>query len=133
MALLDTLTVSEIKDNSYHVSEDSEEVLTIDEKEDEANAFARDYLFSKEKLDNIGLYMNDKEYVKEIAEENNVHSSVIYVFHAFEYGHSDRKAWARARRLSPDIKKAVHRLENDWHDPMPIDDFSKKLKLEIYN
>jgi len=123
----------EIKNDGYLISEDSDESLTLEEREVDADDFARDYLFSAEKLEEIKPYMRDSGYISEVAKNNNVHPSFIYVYYAHDNAALDRKAWARARVQNPDVKKAVHRLENDWNNVLPIEEFAKKLKLEIYN
>lgn len=123
----------DIKKNNFHLSEDVNELHKINGKETDADNFARDYMFSLKKLEEIKPYMQDGEYVQEVAQANNVHPSTIYVYYAFEYESADRKAWARARKKNADIKKAVFRFENHWDCPVPIDAFAKKLKLEIYN
>lgn len=123
----------DIKKNNFHLSEDANELHKINDKEIEADNFARDYMFSLRKLEEIKPYMQDEEYVQEVAQLNNVHPSTIYVYYAFEYESVDRKAWARAKKKNPDIKKAVFRFENHWDCPVPIESFAKKLKLEIYN
>jgi HTH-type transcriptional regulator/antitoxin HigA len=123
----------EIRVNLYHASENESESLTIDEKEVEANSFAREYFFPAAKSHEIYDFLRDKEYVNQYAKSNNLHPSIIYAYYAFDNNSVDRMAWARARSNNADIKKSVYRLENDWSDPMPIDEYVKKIKLEIYN
>lgn len=124
-----------IENNTYSclISEDTDHVLNIDEREEEADEFARKYLFSEEKMDEVIPFIWDKKFVTEIADENNVHPSIIYIYYAYENDDKDRMAWARARRFMPDVNKAIFRLNNPWESPMPINEFVKKLKLEIYN
>ncbi|MEJ7831139.1 MAG: hypothetical protein WKF91_23230, partial [Segetibacter sp.] len=123
----------EIKVNLYHASENESECLTIDEKEVEANSFAREYLFPAAKSTEIYDFLRDKDYVNQYAKNNNLHPSIIYAYYAFDNSSVDRMAWARARSNNADIKKSIYRLENNWSDPMPIDEYVKKIKLEIYN
>lgn len=123
----------EIKGNSYHISEDPAAMLTVDEKESDADSFAREYFFSAAKMEEILPYLRDKEYVDEVAKNNNVHPSLIYIYYAFDNGAVDRMAWARARKQMPEIKKAIYRLDPTWEKVVSIDDTVKKLKLEIYN
>lgn len=121
--------------NKPHFTEDVSQVFTITDNELDADNFAREYLFSRQKIDDIKLYMKDPEFIEETAKNNNVHPSFIYTYYAFDYDSVDRMAWARARRHSPIdlVKKAVSKLKNPLDKPMPIDDFAKKLRLEIYN
>lgn len=123
----------DIRQNNYHLSEDAGESLSVDAKEAEANDFAREYLFSKDKLEEIKPYLRDTEYVNAVAKDNNIDPSIIYIYNAFDNGSTDRMAWARARRYSPDIKRAVAPVEIKWDSEMSIDERVKKLKIEIYN
>ncbi|GAA4470616.1 hypothetical protein GCM10023093_32020 [Nemorincola caseinilytica] len=123
----------EIKGGSYHISEDPTAMLTLDEKEADADNFAHEYLFSAAKLEEIKPYLRDKEYVDEVAKNNNIHPSVIYAYYAFENGAIDRMAWPRARKQMPEIRKAIYRLDPTWEKVTSIDETVKKLKLEIYN
>lgn len=124
----------DIKTNDKpHLTEDTSQVFTITDNELDADNFAREYLFSRSKIDSTKLYLKDPEYIDEVAKDNDVHPSFIYTYYAFDYDKVDRMAWARAKKQTPPVSKAVHRLENPFNKAMPIDDFAKKLKLEIYN
>ena len=113
----------EIKANSYHLSDDNNQDSSVKEKEMETNKYARQYLFSPDKAQKIKPFLNNVSYVKEFAMNNHVHESLIYAFNAFDTGSKDRMAWARARRYDGDIKECIK----------PVDEFSKRKKLEIYN
>jgi hypothetical protein len=123
----------EIKTNSYHLSEDGEALLTVDEKEMEANDFARKYLFSQEKMAQIQPYMRMEKYIDEIAKSNNIHPSIIHAYYAFDNNKTDRLAWMRAKRYMPEIKKAIYHFGSSWSEAKPIDEVVKKIKIEIYN
>ena len=116
-----------------HLTEDTSQILTIVDSELDADNFAREYFFSRKKLEEIKPCLRDQEYVEETAKDNNIHPSFIYTYYAFEYDKEDRMAWARAKRQTPPVSKAVYRLENPFNKSVPIEDFAKKLKLEIYN
>lgn len=123
-----------IKSNDKpHLTEDVSRVLTITDSELDADNFAREYLFSRKKLEEVKMFLKDQDYVEETAKNNDVHPSLIYTYYAYDYDNTDRMAWARAKRQSPPIEKAVHRLENPFHKSVAIDEFAKKLRLEIYN
>lgn len=125
--------LGEIKANTYHVSDDTEESLTLDEKEAEADAFAKRYLFSEEKMNATKPFMRNESFIKEVAKENNIHESIIHIYYAYENDKVDRLAWVRARRFMPEILNAIHRLEFSLNGLKAIDDFIKMKKLEIYN
>jgi HTH-type transcriptional regulator/antitoxin HigA len=122
----------EILSNSYHISDENSEQLTIREREEEANNFARKYLFSVEKANKIGPYLNDSIYVKEFALNNHVHESFIYVFNA--YDSNNRMAWARAREKNPEkVKDLIKTIENPWNNSRPISTFVNSMKNKFYN
>lgn len=118
---------------SFHVSDATEEVLTLNEKEIEADEFAQKYLFSEEKMEEVSPYIYDKQYIEEVARDNNVHPSIIHSYYAYANGKTDRMAWARARRFIPPVTKSVYQLSNAWNNGKSIDEIAKKLKFEIYN
>ena len=117
----------------YHLSDDDDERLAIRENEMEADNFARQYLFSKEKTDSVKRYLNSQMYITDFAKNNHVHPSFIYVFYAWDNGKNDRMAWPRARRHSPDIKASIREMDNPWTDPLSITTFLKSKKHKIYN
>jgi len=129
--LFDWLDIKE--SDSPHLTEDTSQVLMITDSELDADNFAREYLFSRKKIEEVKLYLQDQDYVEEFAKNNDVHASFIYTYYAFDYGNTDRMAWARAKKQTPPVSNAVYRIENPLNNPVPLDDFAKKLRLEIYN
>lgn len=125
--------LDDIRTTSIHISDVIEESLTIDENEAEADAFARRYLFSEEKMNSVAPYIRNERIIKEIAKENNIDASIIHSYHAYENQKNDRLAWVRARRYMPSVEKAIYRLEFPLAETMPIEELLKRKKLEIYN
>jgi HTH-type transcriptional regulator / antitoxin HigA len=123
----------EIRNNIYHLSDQDENELVVKEKEKEANSFAREYLFPKEKMNQINYNINNSVFVEEFAKNNHVHPSIIYVFNAYDSSKTNRVAWARARKNEPDISKCISHLENPWKSSKPINQIVREKKLEIYN
>lgn len=121
-----------IKQNTYHLSDEDVDQLSVKEREDEADEFARKYLFSKEKSDKIEPFLKDAAYVRQFAEMNHVHESFVHVFHAFDTGNIDRMAWPRARRYNPPFDDLLRKLGNPWDNPKPITDFVKDLESTLY-
>lgn len=120
----------EIKRNKYHLTDDSNEQLSVRIREEEADNFAREYLFSKEKIRKIRPYLNDLSYVKEYAVENNIHHSFIYVFNAFDLQKDNRKAWAWARKLSPSVEDSIKSIDIPWDKP--VEETLQIIKPNIY-
>ncbi|TWJ01586.1 hypothetical protein JN11_01737 [Mucilaginibacter frigoritolerans] len=123
----------EIKENLYHISEGTEDSIVLDEREVEADDFARRYLFSEEKMKEAAPYIRSEKIIEEIAEEQNIHSSIIYIYNAFDKSKVDRLVWMRAKKQMPDIKKATYKIEIPWDDKKPLNEIIRQKKIEIYN
>ncbi len=123
----------EIRNNKYHLTDDSNDDLSVKEKEAETNKYAREYLFSEEKSRSVRRYINDANYVMDFAAQNHVHRSIVYVFNAYDRGKEDRNAWPRARRFDAKIKDCVNDIQLGWGDEGSVDVLLKKKKNEIYN
>jgi HTH-type transcriptional regulator/antitoxin HigA len=122
----------EIMTNGYHLSDEDNDILTVVEKEEEANEFARKYLFSKEKTLAVRPYLNDDTYIAKFSENHQVHKSFIYVFHAKDVKDGNGVYWAKARANNPDISTLVELLNNPWGNRRPTNEFVKYLKEKIY-
>lgn len=123
----------EIKADRYHLTDDLNDQQSVLEREKLADDFAREYLFSKEKLNELRKYLNDPIYVKNYALDNHVHPSIVYVFQAFDDGASDRRSWARAKKYCPDIKLSTDAIDIPWNDDKNIEDVFRARRLTIYN
>jgi HTH-type transcriptional regulator / antitoxin HigA len=121
----------EILNNSYHLSDENSEQLTVKAKEEEANNFAREYFFSKEKTYKIRPYLSDFDYINEFAINNHVHPSFIYVFNAYDL--KENSAWIKARNQNPNIQDLIKPLENPWSNSKPISTFVNSIKTKFYN
>jgi HTH-type transcriptional regulator/antitoxin HigA len=123
----------EISTNCYHLSDDDNERLSVIEKEQEADNFAREYLFSKDKTAQVRPYIKNQNFINEFARNNHVHPSFIYVFNAYDVGKRDKTAWPIAKKLNPNIDILIDTLDNNWRDAQPITDFVKSIKYKLYN
>lgn len=123
----------EIRSNKYHLSDEDPEQLAVKAKEQDANNFAREYLFSREKTDEARSFIYSPLLVNQFAKENHVHPSFIYAFNAFDVGKTNKMAWAKATKENPAIDELVAPFENPWSNPVPISDFVKSLKINIFN
>lgn len=124
----------EIKQNVYHVSDAETDLFTVQEKEQEANHFAREFLFGKEKMDVARPHLDDRYFVEKYARENHVHSSIIYVFDAYDADKTESgRAWARAQRNNPDINKCLTSLiNNPWQERKSIRELAKQRVEQIF-
>jgi Zn-dependent peptidase ImmA (M78 family) len=123
----------DIKKNKEHISEESTEVLSDLERENEADEFACDYLFSKDKIQKSSSFINNAVLVDEYAKNNHVHPSFVYLFHAKEKGDKNRYAWNLVHKNNPDITPIIKAFDN-WieEDPKTISEVVKHLKTNIY-
>lgn len=120
--------LEEIRKSKYHISEEDCEELPIKEKEEAADYFAREFLFSKDKLELIKPHINNKKFVSEFANRNQVHESFIYTYYAYEFGKMDAKAWARAKVKDPTFTSVLESIENPWDNFSPIEKHIEILK-----
>jgi Zn-dependent peptidase ImmA (M78 family)/transcriptional regulator with XRE-family HTH domain len=98
----------EILVSSFHLSgsSDSTDLYTKIEIEEVADKFARDYLFSDVKMEELKPHLNNREYVKEFAKRNHVHESIPYIFSAYDNGN-----WSAIPRLMPNIENCLFRVK----------------------
>ncbi|MCS3797187.1 ImmA/IrrE family metallo-endopeptidase [Niastella sp. OAS944] len=125
----------EIKVNGYHLSDDDENELSVKAKEDEADSFAREYLFSKEKTKFLKPYLNNNPaFVEKFTTDNHVHPSFAYVFNAFDLGKTHRWAWALANSFNPknEMEVLLGKLRNPWENLQPVKEHARYLK-NIFN
>jgi len=122
----------DIKANSYHLTDDDDQQLAVRERENLADDFARKYLFSKEKTASTKRFIGDANFIRDIAMENHIHPSMIYVFLAFDSG-DNKMAWARARRFSPTVAEFVAPIDIPWSDPRMVEEIFNHKKVEVYN
>lgn len=123
----------EIRSSKYHLSDEEIEQLSVREKEKEADNFAREYLFSKEKTLAAKKFIKDAHHVRAFARNNHVHPSFVYVFHAYDNGKKDNSAWARARRESSFVDDAINFIGNSWKSSQPITEYVKSIRMKVYN
>ncbi|MCK0137354.1 ImmA/IrrE family metallo-endopeptidase [Arenibacter sp. S6351L] len=124
----------EIQLSNYHISQEGQKSLDSEsQNEIEADNFAREYLFSKEKTKEAGSFINNQEFIKQYALSNNVDPSFVYVFYAFDAPNTDKYAWGRAKKLNPNIEKLKSKLEHNFSDDFTFSDHIKKIRNKIYN
>ncbi len=96
----------EIQANQYHVTDDENNQLSVQEREKEANEFAAEYLFSSEKVEAVTPYLQDAKYVADFAAQHQVHLSIVYTQCARALG-KNRSAWKLARMHSPNASDCI--------------------------
>lgn len=124
--------LEQIEINSFHISDNSD-LFTTEHIENEANKFARKYLFSEEKMEDVLPHIENRYFINEYAKQNHIHPSIIYAFYAFDNG-DDKKIWTKIinNKLMPDINLCLNQLEsNPWQKS--INDIVKYNKEQIFN
>lgn len=127
----------------YHVLFDWDEITTgvryrsyeerevIDESEENANDFARKYLFSKEKSKSIVRHIKNKVAVEKYAKLNDVHPSIIYTFNAFDQ--KDSFSWSLAKKNNPSFKDLSRTFSLDKIGKLDITTYAETLLNNLYN
>jgi Zn-dependent peptidase ImmA (M78 family) len=124
----------EILENSYHLTDDDDQELSVREREKMADNFAKEYFLPTEKQQFIKRYLNDHSYIQDFASNNNLHPSFIYVFSAWNSANkNNRQLWSRARKYDANYKLAIEHFDNPWTETRIIDDVIKDKRNKIYN
>lgn len=124
----------EIRKNIFHISDEGADGLPLSEKERQADEFAREFLFPKDLLIKVKPHINNKKFIADFAERNQVHQSFIYTYYAWEFDKSDAKAWAKAKSTNPDFDIFIEKVQNPWTDSKSTRAHVKHLKeSNIYN
>ena len=113
---------SEIKVNKYHLTDDDNDQLSVQEREQEADNFAREYLMPKDKYESIKRYLSDYEHIKQFGLDNHVEASIIYVFNARDTQPTNRSAWARANKFSPELARCKKPVNWLWGDKRNVEE-----------
>lgn len=123
----------EIRKNEFWVSDPSANQISVQEKEDEADNFAREYLFSKDKTSKIKGQIFRNEVIEEFAIINDVHPSFVYVFNAYDCGGENSSAWMLAKKFNPGVDSSVKEFVNPWSNAATAIDYAKSKKRSIYS
>lgn len=120
--------------SNYHIShEHSKSMFSQSQNEIEADNFAREYLFSKEKTREVSSFINNQEFIRQYAISNNVDPSFAYVFYAYDAPKTDKYSWGRAKKLNPNIEKLKSKMEYKFDPNSSFGDHIRKMRNKIYN
>jgi HTH-type transcriptional regulator/antitoxin HigA len=103
-------------DKNFHISGEGLDDPAVAKKEIEADTFAREYLFSKDKSKKVKAHIDNKKFIEGYADELNIHKSFIYTYHAFDNGKTDERAWSRAKKNNPSFEIFIEKISNPWTD-----------------
>lgn len=113
-----------IKNTKFHLTGESD-LFLIEEKADQ---FAKDILFSEEKLEYIKPFINNPMMVESFAKENGVHSSIIYSFFQFEMSQNGLNYYGAFKKYFPSIDGMIQNLNLTIWDDESISDTVNQLK-----
>lgn len=120
-----------IKSGGYHLTGELDLFLM---NEDQADEFARDYLFSREKSRYISPFINDEYVVNEFAKKCQIHPSIIYINYNYDRDASGKsKSWGRYNRFIPDSSEAVKCLNTNPWDKETISQSVELVKEMVFN
>lgn len=126
---------AEIKSKKYHLSDEGDDVTVVRQKEDEANEFAREYMFPKAKMEIIRNKISDRLSVREFAMDNQVHPSVIYANFAYDNSNEDDNLWKKFNtlKLFPPLNNLINKLNNGLGHTSKAIEYAAYYKLNIFN
>jgi hypothetical protein len=103
--------------------------------EDEANDFARQYLFPDDKMKDVLPHINQQFYIENYAKMNHIHPSFMYVFYLWD--NNDNSLYAKFNRHFP--KESYNKLlkkfsVEQYLDFKPINEVSQTRNKKLnYN
>lgn len=119
----------EIRNERYHITGETE---SMNINENEANNFARQYLFSEEKMNQVRPHINEPRFVKNFAEQNHVHPSIIYTF--FNWDNEGSNTYGKYDRYMPTFDSLLERFKaNEFLDFIPVKQISNHRNVDIYS
>jgi Zn-dependent peptidase ImmA (M78 family) len=130
----------EIKLNQPHFSG---EIDKFDKQEVEADEFAREYLFSKDKLKAISGQIGNETFIKRFANAYDIHPSIIYNFYCWDNVDSEDVYKRFSRHLTkfnealvaydPELMFKDANSKSAVSKPTPILEKSKQLTQTTFN
>ncbi|MEL7832780.1 ImmA/IrrE family metallo-endopeptidase [Fodinibius sp. Rm-B-1B1-1] len=118
------------RNNTFHLTgEERSELFLL--QEDKADEFAREILFSDDKMKYVEPMINNKHIVESQAEKYNVHPSIIYVFYQWDHQDENPNIWGAFNDLIPDSDEAVKDLNLIPWEKETIEQGVKELKSKI--
>jgi HTH-type transcriptional regulator/antitoxin HigA len=113
-----------IRDTVFHLTGEGDLFLV----EDKANDFARDILFSSEKLKYISPMIHNQLVVDQYAEQQGVHPSIIYSFYQYEMSKAGKNYYGAFKEHFPDISKLSKTLNINLWSEESINETVAKIK-----
>lgn len=113
--------LKEIEEQSYHISNDGEDLFLMNE--DRANDFARKYFIDESRMHFLRPYMSSPYHVEQYAKEWGVHPSLIYAIHCYV-----TNEWGLYKPRIPNSDKALKYLNTH---PFSIKNIRYSIKNRV--
>ncbi len=113
-----------IRDTVFHLTGEGDLFLV----EDRANDFARDILFSNEKLKYISPMIHNPLVVEQYAAQHGVHPSIIYSFYQYDMRKKGKNYYGAFTKHFPDISELSKSLNINLWSEESIDESVEKIK-----
>ncbi len=124
----------EIMVKRYHLSDEENDLFVLQHKENEANDFAREYLFPKHKVEIIAPRIKQLAYVREFASEQHVHQSIVYANYARIYNADENNTWAQLDKLiRPPMNNLIQKLRADLSHSSTAKEYADYYLTTIFN
>lgn len=123
----------EILARKYHLSDEEGDLFVVKQKEEEANEFAREFLFPKQKMERIINKLHQKVFIREFALDNHVHQSIIYANHAWTNSTSENNLWAQYEKYMPEIDMLIENISGGLTTKSTASEFATHYKTRIFN
>lgn len=117
-----------IKDTTFHLTGEPDLFLI----EEGANNFARELLFSKDKMNYIKPFIHNPMLVKEYASEVQVHPCIIYSFYQYDMLKEGKNYWKAFRKFFPDVDKTVSKLNVGLWESESIESSIEMIKKVLF-
>lgn len=118
-----------IEKTNYHLSGEPDLFLI---QEDKANEFAKEYLFSSEKMRYIEKLIHNKIIVEKFANECQIHSSIIYSQFQWRQSEIGNDYWGAFKDKFPNISTVTKNLNIANWDVQSIEETALQIK-ELLN
>jgi len=120
----------DIEKRNYHLSGEPDLFLL---QESKANEFAREYFLSYEKSNYIFPFIDERIIVEQYAQENEIHSSIIYLFYQHDQTKMGKTWDGRFNRYVPDISTSLKEINTNVWQSETIEESVKIIKETVFN
>jgi len=123
----------EIYNKTYHLSEEDNDLFILKHKEEEANDFAREYLFPKNKIEEISDRITQNYFVREYAFDHHIHPSILYANYSYVNNSEKNNLWAKFDTfIRPPMDKLTNKLTGGLSHDNTSEEICNYYNTKIY-